>query len=66
VHFFFCHNSYASSHPFFFLITQTIVQLAEIKHGRLSMIAITAFAVQEFVSKVGVVDETPIFFKPLF
>ena len=30
------------------------------------MIAITAFAVQEFVSKVGVVDETPMFFKPLF
>ena len=47
-------------------ITQTIVQLAEIKHGRLAMIAITAFAVQEFVSKVGVVDETPMFFKPLF
>ena len=42
------------------------MQLAEIKHGRLSMIAITAFAVQEFVSKVGVVDETPMFFKPLF
>jgi len=52
--------------PLFFLKTQTIVQLAEIKHGRLAMIAITAFAVQEFVSKVGVVDETPMFFKPLF
>ena len=40
-------------------------QLAEIKNGRLAMIAITAFAVQEFVSKVGVIDETPIFFKPI-
>lgn len=42
------------------------MDLAEIKHGRLGMIAITAFSVQEFVSKVGVVDETPWFFRPLF
>jgi len=44
---------------------QLRMQLAEIKNGRLAMIAITAFAVQEFVSKLGVVDETPIFFKPI-
>lgn len=44
---------------------QMWMQTAEIKNGRLAMIAITAFAVQEFVSKVGVVDETPVFFKPL-
>ena len=44
---------------------QQRMQLAEIKNGRLAMIAITAFAVQEFVSKLGVVDETPVFFKPL-
>ena len=43
---------------------QRRMQLAEIKHGRLSMIAITGFAVQEYVSKVGVVDETPMFFQP--
>jgi Chlorophyll A-B binding protein len=41
------------------------MQLKEIKNGRLAMIAITAFSVQEFVSKIGVVDETPIFFMPL-
>jgi len=41
------------------------MQLAEIKNGRLAMIAIVAFAVQEAVSKVGVVDETPFFFFPL-
>lgn len=41
------------------------MQLAEIKNGRLAMIAITAFAVQEFVSKVGVVNETPFFFHPI-
>jgi hypothetical protein len=44
---------------------QERMQLAELKNGRLSMIAITAFAVQEFISKVGVIDETPLFFKPL-
>jgi len=42
------------------------MQLAEIKHGRLSMLAVTAFAVQEAVSEVAVVDETPFFFRPVF
>lgn len=45
--------------------TRKRMELAEIKNGRLAMIAITAFAVQEFVYKLGVVDETPLFFKPL-
>ena len=40
------------------------MMLAEIKHGRLAMVAITAFAAQEFVSKVAVVNETPAFFQP--
>lgn len=40
------------------------MQLAEIKHGRLAMIAITAFAIQEFVEKYAVTEQTPIFFKP--
>jgi len=44
---------------------QKQMQLKEIKNGRLAMIAITAFAVQEFVSKIGIIDETPVFFKPL-
>jgi hypothetical protein len=43
---------------------QQRMQLAEIKHGRLAMIAVTGFAFQEYVSKVGVVDETPVFFHP--
>lgn len=43
---------------------QDWMQLAEIKNGRLAMIAILGFAVQEFVTKQGVVDETPFFFKP--
>jgi Chlorophyll A-B binding protein len=44
---------------------QERMQLAELKNGRLGMIAITAFAVQEFVTKMGVIDETPLFFKPI-
>ena len=44
---------------------QKNMQLAEIKNGRLAMIAILAFAIQEFVTKTGVVDETPFFFYPL-
>jgi len=42
------------------------MQTAEIKNGRLAMIAITAFAAQEFVSHVAVIDETPFFFKPIW
>jgi hypothetical protein len=41
------------------------MQLAEIKHGRLAMVAVTAFSVQEFVTGVGIVDETPLFFTPI-
>lgn len=44
---------------------QKRMQTTEIKNGRLAMIAVTAFAVQEFVSQTGVVDETPLFFKPI-
>jgi len=44
---------------------QKQMRLKEIKNGRLAMMAITGFAIQEFVSKLGVVDETPLFFKPL-
>ena len=41
------------------------MQLAEIKNGRLAMIAIFGFAIQEAVSSSGVIDETPFFFFPL-
>jgi len=41
------------------------MQLAEIKHGRLAMIAVLAFSLQEIVSSEGVVKETPFFFEPL-
>mmetsp|Transcript_13049 Transcript_13049/g.19921 ORF Transcript_13049/g.19921 Transcript_13049/m.19921 type:complete len:266 (-) Transcript_13049:81-878(-) len=44
---------------------QLEMQTKELKNGRLAMIAITAFAAQEFVSNTGVIDETPLFFKPI-
>ena len=45
---------------------QRAMQAREIRNGRLAMIAITAFAAQEFVTSSGVVEETPAFFKPFF
>lgn len=41
---------------------QEEVQLAEIKHGRVAMMAITGFAVQEFLWGTPVVQQTPWFF----
>ena len=38
------------------------MQLAEIKHGRAAMMAITGFAVQEFLWGSPVIEQTPWFF----
>jgi hypothetical protein len=38
---------------------------AELFSGRLSMLAITGFAIQEWLTQNAVINETPIFFKPL-
>jgi len=38
------------------------METAEIKNGRLAMLAITGFALQEFVWGTPVVDQTPLFF----
>lgn len=45
---------------------QERMQLAEMKHGRLAMLAIVGFAAQEFVTKTGVVVESAAFFTPIF
>jgi len=38
------------------------MELCEIKNGRLAMLAISAYAAQEFVSGIPVVQQTPFFF----
>jgi hypothetical protein len=38
----------------------------EIKHGRLAIMALLGFLVQEAIYRVPVVTETPFFFEPLF
>jgi len=38
------------------------MDLCEIKHGRAAMLAISAFAAQEFISGIPVVQQTPFFF----
>jgi len=45
---------------------QKWMQTAEVKNGRLAMLAITGFALQEFVTHIAVVDETPFFFQPIW
>ena len=44
---------------------QARMRLSEIKNGRLAMVAITAFAAQEFVAGTAVVDHAGLFFKPI-
>jgi hypothetical protein len=43
---------------------QRYMQLAEIQNGRLAMVAITSFVFQEYITDLGVVRATPIFFQP--
>jgi hypothetical protein len=38
------------------------MDLSEMKHGRLAMLAVTAYAMQEFISGIPVVQQTPFFF----
>lgn len=45
---------------------QKIMQTKEIKNGRLAMMAILGFVVQEALYRVPVTIETPMFFTPIF
>ena len=43
-----------------------IMRTSELKNGRLAMMAITGMAIQEAILKKPVVDQTPLFFKPIW
>jgi hypothetical protein len=45
---------------------QLEMQTKELKHGRIAMMAILGFAIQEALYGIPVVQETPVFFTPLF
>ena len=45
---------------------QLDMQTKEIKHGRIAMMAILGFVVQEALYRTPVVAETPFFFQPIF
>ena len=45
---------------------QFAMQTKEIKHGRIAMMAILGFAVQEALYGAPVTAETPFFFQPIF
>ena len=40
--------------------------MVDFKNGRLAMMAITGFAIQEAVYKTPVIEQTPIFFTPFW
>jgi hypothetical protein len=41
---------------------QRQIQEAELNNGRIAMMAVTGYAVAEFINHVGVIDSTPQFF----
>lgn len=45
---------------------QKEMQTKEIKHGRIAMMGLLGFVVQEALYRTPIVQETPFFFKPIF
>jgi hypothetical protein len=44
---------------------QERLKLAETKHGRTAMLGVLGYIIEEFTTKMAVVDDTPILFQPI-